>query len=69
MRPVDLAKRLKDFVTEHGTQKEAAEELGISQSYLSDLIRHARQPGPDILRKLGLRKTVVYVEDERAARS
>lgn len=62
---MDLVKRLREFVDRHETQKDAAEELGISQSYLSDLLRLSRQPGPDILRKLGLKKTVVYVEDHR----
>jgi transcriptional regulator with XRE-family HTH domain len=46
-------------VRQVGSQKAAAEALGISQAYLSDLLNSRRNPSPAILDKLGLRETVV----------
>ena len=37
-----------------GTAKDYAEQLGVSQQYLSDVLRGRRQPGPTILERLGL---------------
>lgn len=38
------------------TQKEFADSLHITQQYLSDVLKGRRDPGPRILKALGLRK-------------
>jgi transcriptional regulator with XRE-family HTH domain len=50
---------IKLSVSRCGTQEKAAQELGISQTYLSDLLHGRRNPSDAILRKLGLRRIVV----------
>lgn len=44
-------------------QYELAKELGISAPYLSDIFKGKREPGPAVLRILGLRKQVVYEKE------
>lgn len=53
---------LRRVIQEEGTQKKAAARLGVSQQYISDLLKNRRQPGTKILRRLGLRKVVSYEE-------
>lgn len=53
----DVLKLLKQFVSNNGTQKAAAKKLGISQPYLSDVLKGYRAPGPVILRALGVRES------------
>lgn len=50
---------LNAFVTRHGTQRKAADALGITQGYLSDLLHNKRDITDTVLAKLGLRKAVV----------
>lgn len=42
------------------TAKQVAEDIGVSASYLSEVIRGSRDPGPKILDALGLEKVVTY---------
>lgn len=42
------------------TQKELADELGISAAYLNDYIHFRRDPGVRLLNALGLRRVVMY---------
>jgi transcriptional regulator with XRE-family HTH domain len=44
------------------TQAALAEELGITPAYLSDILNLRREPGPVVLRALGLEKVVTYRE-------
>jgi hypothetical protein len=41
-------------------QRVFAQELGITQGYLSDIYRLNRQPGEQILEKLGLVRRIVF---------
>lgn len=50
-----IVKKLNDK-----TQKEVAEELGVSPAYLNDYLRFRRGPGPKLLEALGLRKVITY---------
>ena len=52
---------IRRVVREQGGQNLAAVRLGISKGYMSDLLKNRRQPGPDLLKRLGFRKVV----DER----
>lgn len=56
INPLD---RLHKFVDRFPTQKDAADALGIKPAYLSDLVNMRRDLSPNILAKLGLRRTVV----------
>ena len=44
-----------------GSQKALAEALGVTPAFLSDVLHGKREPGPTMLRALGLRRVVVYV--------
>ena len=58
---VDVACRIE----EAGSLRKLAERWGISPAYLSDVMRKRRNPGPAILKHLGLvsvRKVIVRYE-------
>jgi transcriptional regulator with XRE-family HTH domain len=59
MKEIDPLERLKRFVGEHETQRAAADALGISRPYLSDILNGRREFSDPILDKLGLRRVVV----------
>jgi hypothetical protein len=59
MKEIDPLERLRRFVGEHETQRAAADALGISGPYLSDLLNGRREFSEPILQKLGLRRVVV----------
>lgn len=46
------------------SQEAFAAELGITQPHLSDIYRGKRDPGPEVLGKLGLSKVIIYQEAE-----
>lgn len=50
---------LRTRVREWGDQLRAATQMGVSPQYLSDVLR-GKEPGPAILRALGLRRVVSY---------
>lgn len=47
---------------EHGSQTALARYLGISSSYLSDVIKGKRDPGASVLDALGLARVVRYAK-------
>lgn len=49
------------FVRMRGSQKSAANDLGISCQYLSDLLMHKRKLTRAIVTKLGYKPVVIYV--------
>lgn len=57
----DIKEILQGFVRIEGNQTKAAQKLGITSSYLSDVLNGKRSPGPSILSKIGLDSVVVYV--------
>ena len=59
MKELDPRERLKAFVARFPTQKAAAQALGISNVYVSDLLNGRRDINNRMLAKLGLRRTVV----------
>lgn len=50
---------LEKYVLKYPTRKAAAEALGISAAYLTDLLYQRRELSEKMLTKLGLRRTVV----------
>ena len=59
MKEVDPIKALNAFVSKHKTQAAAADALGVSRPYLSDIINGRRDFSDAILERLGLRRVVV----------
>ena len=56
----DVMNRIKNIVAEQGSQKSAAEKLGISLQYLNDYLGGRRYAGAKILSALELRRVVFY---------
>lgn len=48
---------------EAGSQKALAERIGVSESYVSDVIRGRRAASESLMRKLGLKAVTVYVKE------
>lgn len=59
MKEIDPLVALKRFVGEYETQGAAADALGVSRPYLSDILNGRREFSDAILQKLGLRRIVV----------
>lgn len=58
-REANPVHQLQTFVEAHDTQRAAAKALGISATFLNDLM-HQRRPIPErFYRKLGLKRIVV----------
>jgi len=47
---------------EGSSQKELAEDIGVSQQYINDLIHGRRTPSDKILKYLGLKREIVKVK-------
>ena len=56
---MDVIQELQKRVERAGSQKQAAEELGISPQYLNDLLQERRGASDNVLEKLGLKRIVV----------
>lgn len=52
---------IRDLVKQEGTQTAAAAKLGIVSSYMSDLLKGKRDPGPEVLKFFGLEKKIIYI--------
>lgn len=52
--------RLRAIVKTRGTQSRLADEIGISRSFLNEVVRGTRPPTGKILDFLGLRAQTVY---------
>ncbi len=59
MKPVDPVETLRAFVATHPTQRQAAAALGISATYLGDILNERRDVSDTVLAKLGLKRIVV----------
>jgi len=64
MNAATVVKKLAAMCRER-TQREVAADLGMSEQYLSDVLRGYRKPGPLVLKALGLKRERVYLADER----
>jgi plasmid maintenance system antidote protein VapI len=58
MTDAEALDRLRAYVASHPTQTAAAQAIGCSTSYLSDLLRARRHLSPAILQKLGLERVI-----------
>jgi len=64
----DFYNLLMMAVTKAGSQKAYAEKIGVSGSYLSDVLKARRAPGMQIMRDLGYRRAVVYIPEQAGRR-
>ena len=55
-----VQQHLQRLVSEGGDQKSVANTLGVSATYLSEVLRGTKLPGPKILKALGLRRIEAY---------
>ena len=60
----DVMDRLRAAVAAAGSQKAYAEQIGVSQSYLSDVLVGNRTPGEKILVALNLEAVMMYREKQ-----
>lgn len=56
MTDAQVKRVLQQRIKQAGDQRAAALRLGVSPSYLGDVLRGRRAPGPKILEALGLRR-------------
>lgn len=62
----DVRDLLRDACDKAGDQKSFSEKTGISQQYISDVLKGKREPGQAILTALGLERVVSYqVKEEK----
>jgi transcriptional regulator with XRE-family HTH domain len=59
----EVRQRLREAIERAGSQQAYAAQIGVSNSYLSDVVNGRRLPGESILRPLGLTKA--YAERNR----
>lgn len=60
--------RLNKLIAQLGSQRAAADHLGVSQAHLHDILHDRRKPGPKVLDALGLEQIPVgYRERTREA--
>jgi hypothetical protein len=62
---IDVHRRLIVACGFAGSQKKWAEDNGISQAYVSDVLNGRREPGQSICSALGLVRVVRYVEKDK----
>ena len=53
--------KIKELVREAGSQAEVAEGLGISRSYLNDILQERREISGEIAAKLGFERQIIYL--------
>lgn len=64
MRRAEFLIHLRALIQKAGSQQEFARSINISSSYLSDVLKGFRQPGPRILIPLGFREEMLYVKEK-----
>ena len=62
MPQIDPVDRLRRIVEAHGTQGRAAKALGVSVSYLNDMLQGRRNISDAMLSRLSLRRIETIIE-------
>ena len=57
-----LVRRIQALVSRHGSLRAAARVLAIDHAYLWRLQQGVKSSGDDVLRKLGLRRVITYID-------
>lgn len=66
MAPMDILRVIRDEVNRAGSQKDLAAKLGVSPTYISDVLNERKEPGQGILEPLGLERVVTYRKKKHA---
>lgn len=56
---------LRELVNRMSSQKALAEKIGISEQYLTDILKERRKPGPKVIQFLGYEYVEAYKESEK----
>jgi plasmid maintenance system antidote protein VapI len=57
MEPID---KIKEMIKKAGSQKAVAQQLDISQAYLSDILKNKRAISDAVARKLGFKRSICF---------
>ena len=60
MTQEEAAECVRIYANQFSSKEKAARVLGVSATYLKDVLSGHLPPGPKICEKLGMRKVVVY---------
>jgi hypothetical protein len=66
LNEIEFSEAVTEFVRRAGTQKAAAERIGVSEQYLCDVLQGRRKPGPKLVAGMGYTK-VTYYQRERVS--
>jgi plasmid maintenance system antidote protein VapI len=55
---------IREMVDKWGSQKELADHLGISNAYLSDIIRGNQAISSSVAKRLGYKRVVKFIAEE-----
>jgi transcriptional regulator with XRE-family HTH domain len=66
---MDVIAAIRKAADEAGTQKALAARLGVSDSYLADVLNGRKDPGEAILEPLGLERVVTYRRKRNGVKS
>ena len=59
LKPIDPVARLLALQAKIGTRKDLAQKMGVTPSYMSDVINRRRDLSPRLLKALGLRRVII----------
>lgn len=57
---MDIITEIRRAATKAGTQKALAARLGVSESYIADILNGRKDPGESVLEPLGFERVVTY---------
>lgn len=60
MNKSDVSLRIQRAVQRYGNQRTMAKAMGISEQYLSDMLRGTREWSEDLLNHVGVEKYIAY---------
>ena len=65
MTKAEVIELLQKQIARAGSQNAYAREIGVSQPYLNDVMNGRREPGPAILRALGLEGVLMFEKKKK----
>ncbi len=66
---MDILRVIREEVDRAGSQKDLAARIGVSPTYISDVLNERKEPGEGILEPLGLERVVTYRRKKAAPQS
>lgn len=58
--PNDVLLMLRSHISYEQSQKDLAAEIGVSQAFICGVLGGKKEPGPKVLKFLGLRRVIIY---------